>query len=295
MKKIEIDPGAGFCFGVDEVIKTAEVRLRAGEKIFGLGHMVHNAAEVRRLQELGLQTIDHQQLFGLPPGKVLFRAHGEPPETYRIAEEHGVEVIDGTCPIVAKLQQKLRKAYEKMDQENEQMVIFGKPDHPETIGLLGQVGGDALVVSTVEEVRSIDPHKKVLLFSQTTMDPESFKKVEQALEAHLKYNSGNTKYVQFKSDCTICGQMKKRKPGLSVFARQYDLMLFVSGKNSSNGKMLYEYCKSLNPVTYWISCKDEVEKKWFDKVESIGISGATSTSRAQLESVMEEVKRLITS
>jgi len=295
MKKIEIDPGAGFCFGVEEVIKTAEMQLRKGETIFGLGHMVHNAAEVKRLQELGLKTIDHQQLIGLPPGKVLFRAHGEPPETYRIAKKRGVEVIDGTCPIVAKLQQKLRKAYQNMDHDNEQMVIFGKADHPETIGLLGQVGGDALVVRTVEEVRTIDPHKKVLLFSQTTMDPESFKKVERVLEEYLKKNSSDIEYVHFKSDCTICGQMKKRKPGLSVFVRKYDVMLFVSGKNSSNGKMLYEYCLSLNPVTYWISGKEEVEKEWFDTCGSIGISGATSTSRAQLESVMEEVKKLIAS
>ena len=295
MKKIEIDPGAGFCFGVEEVIKTAEMQLRKGETIFGLGHMVHNAAEVKRLQELGLKTIDHQQLIGLPPGKVLFRAHGEPPETYRIAKKRGVEVIDGTCPIVAKLQQKLRKAYQNMDHDNEQMVIFGKADHPETIGLLGQVGGDALVVSTVEEVRTIDPHKRVLLFSQTTMDPESFKKVERALEEYLKKKSSDIEFVHFKSDCTICGQMKKRKPGLSVFARKYDVMLFVSGKNSSNGKMLYEYCLSLNPVTYWISGKEEVEKEWFDTCRSIGISGATSTSRAQLESVMEEVKKLIAS
>jgi 4-hydroxy-3-methylbut-2-enyl diphosphate reductase len=295
MIKIEIDPGAGFCFGVDEVIKTAEMRLRAGDTIFGLGHMVHNAEEVRRLQELGLQTIDHKQLSALPPGKVLFRAHGEPPETYRLAEERGVEVIDGTCPIVAKLQQKLRKAYEGMDHQNEQMVIFGKPDHPETIGLLGQVGGDALVVSTVEEVLAIDPEKKVLLFSQTTMDPESFKEVERALKEHLKRNSGKKGYKQFTSDCTICGQMKKRKPGLSAFVHRYDVMLFVSGKNSSNGRMLYEYCLSLNPVTYWISGKDEVEKQWFENCESIGISGATSTSREQLETVMEEVKKLITS
>ena len=295
MMKIDIDPGAGFCFGVEEVIKTAEMQLREGETIFGLGHMVHNAAEVKRLQELGLITIDHEQLIRLPPGKVLFRAHGEPPETYRIAKKRGVEVIDGTCPIVAKLQQKLRKAYKNMDHNREQMVIFGKADHPETIGLLGQVGGDALVVSTVEDVRTIDPHKRVLLFSQTTMDPESFKKVERALEDHLKKNSGNTEYTTFRSDCTICGQMKKRKPGLSVFARKYDVMLFVSGKNSSNGKMLYEYCLSLNPNTYWISGKEEVQREWFDSCKSIGISGATSTSRAQLESVLEEVKKLISS
>jgi len=295
MKRIEIDPGAGFCFGVEEVIKTAEMRLREGETLYGLGDMVHNAAEVKRLQILGLKTIDHHQLTKLPPGKVLFRAHGEPPETYDIAKQNGVEVIDGTCPIVARLQVKLKKAYDSMDRSTEQMVIFGKADHPETIGLLGQVNGDALVVRSVEEVTAIDPHKKVLLFSQTTMDPERFKDVERALEDHLKKNVGEKAYVHFRSDCTICGQMKKRKPGLSTFAHKYDVMLFVSGKNSSNGKMLYEYCLSLNPVTYWISGQEDVEKQWFDGYESIGISGATSTSRAQLESVLEQVKKLTAS
>jgi 4-hydroxy-3-methylbut-2-enyl diphosphate reductase len=257
--------------------------------------MVHNSEEVKRLQILGLKTIDHQQLTRLPPGKVLFRAHGEPPETYDTAKRNGVEVIDGTCPIVARLQKKLKKAYEAMDHRTEQMVIFGKPDHPETIGLLGQVNGDALVVSSVEEVTAIDPEKRILLFSQTTMDPERFSEVERALDKHLQKSSGERNYVHFRSDCTICGQMKKRKPGLSVFARRYQVMLFVSGKNSSNGKMLYEYCKSLNPATYWISGRDEVKKSWFDDCESIGISGATSTSRAQLESVLEEVKKLTAS
>jgi len=293
--KIEIDPGAGFCFGVEEVIKTAEMRLREGETLYGLGDMVHNAAEVKRLQELGLKTIDHEQLSKLPSGKVLFRAHGEPPQTYVTAREHGVEVIDGTCPIVSKLQKKLKKAYDTMDRSTEQMIIYGKPDHPETIGLLGQVNGDALVLSSVEEVSSVDPHKKVLLFSQTTMDPEHFKEVESALKEFLQKNTGDKEYVHFRSDCTICGQMKKRKPGLSTFARNYDVMLFVSGKNSSNGRMLYEYCKSLNPATHCISSKEEVKQEWFDACQSIGISGATSTSRAQLESVMEEVKKLIAS
>ncbi len=295
MKKIEIDPGAGFCFGVDEVIKTAEMRLREGETLYGLGDMVHNAAEVKRLQVLGLKTIDHEQLSKLPPGKVLFRAHGEPPETYLIAKQNGVDVIDGTCPIVAKLQIKLKKAYAAMDRNTEQMVIFGKPKHPETIGLLGQVYGDAMVVSTVEEVSAIDPRKKVLLFSQTTMDPEQFKEVEGALEMHLQKNSEGKTYIHFRSDCTICGQMKKRKPGLSTFARQYEVMLFVSGKNSSNGKMLYEYARSINPATHWISGWEEVEKQWFDTCGSIGISGATSTSRDQLDLVKEQVKKLCAS
>ncbi len=292
MIKIEIDPGAGFCFGVDEVIKTAEARLQNGEVLYGLGDMVHNAAEMKRLQVLGLKTIDHQQLTSLPPGKVLFRAHGEPPETYITAAQYGVEIIDGTCPIVARLQKKLKKAYDDMDHSKEQLVIYGKPDHPETIGLMGQVNGDAIVLSSVEGVSSIDPEKRVLLFSQTTMDPEQFKEMEKALKNYLRNTSKETKYAQFKSDCTICGQMKKRKPGLSRFARKYDLMLFVSGKNSSNGKMLYEYCLSLNPSTFWISEKEEIEKQWFEGCQSIGISGATSTSREQLESVMKQVKKL---
>lgn len=289
MAKIEIDPGAGFCFGVEEVIKTAENRLRAGEVLYGLGDMVHNAAEVERLKELGLRTINHEELNTLSPAKVLFRAHGEPPATYQLAKDRGVEIIDGTCPIVSRLQKKIRKAYSEMDPDTDQLVIFGKSDHPETIGLMGQVNGDALIVNTPEDIAAIDPNKKVWLFSQTTMDPEHFKEVEKALGKLLQKNAETGKIRHFKSDCTICGQMKKRKPGLSAFARKYDVMLFVSGKNSSNGKMLYEYCLSINPNTYWVSGAEEVQGQWFDGQQSIGISGATSTSRQQLESVLEEV------
>ena len=292
MAKIEIDPGAGFCFGVEEVIKTAENRLRAGEVLYGLGDMVHNAAEVERLKELGLRTINHEELNTLSPAKVLFRAHGEPPATYQLAKDRGVEIIDGTCPSVSRLQKKIRKAYAEMDPDTDQLVIFGKSDHPETIGLMGQVNGDALVVNTPDDIAAIDPGKKVWLFSQTTMDPEHFKEVEKALGKLLKKNAESGKIRHFKSECTICGQMKKRKPGLSAFARKYDVMLFVSGKNSSNGKMLYEYCLSINPNTYWISGAKEVQRQWFDGHQSIGISGATSTSRQQLESVLEEVLKL---
>jgi 4-hydroxy-3-methylbut-2-enyl diphosphate reductase len=295
MVRIEIDPEAGFCFGVEEVIKTAESRLRSGEVLYGLGDMVHNSSEMKRLQVLGLKTINHSQLDKLPPGKVLFRAHGEPPTTYAVAEKSGVEVIDGTCPIVARLQKKLKKAYDAMDHSAEQLVIFGKPDHPETIGLLGQVHGDALVVSSADDISAIDPEKKVIMFSQTTMDPDHFREVEAALGDYLTKSKGEAGIIQFKAECTVCGQMKKRKPELSAFARRNELMLFVSGKNSSNGKMLYEYCKSINPVTYWISESDEVDKQWLEGYDSIGISGATSTSRDQLESVMDRVKNLMTS
>jgi len=295
MIKIEIDPGAGFCFGVDQVIKTAEAQLKKGETLYGLGEMVHNGEEVSRLNKLGLKTIDHSELGELKPGKVLLRAHGEPPETYRLAREKGIEIIDGTCPIVSRLQAKIRTAYAGMDHQTQQMVIFGKADHPETIGLLGQVEQDAIVVSSVADVSGIDPSKEVLLFSQTTMDPDLFREAESGINAHLKRQMVQSDRKLLKSDCTICGQMKKRKPGLAAFAQNYDLILFVSGKNSSNGKMLYEFCASLNPDTHWISGADEINSKWFSGMESVGISGATSTSMEQLQSASDQVKKLIIS
>lgn len=285
MVNIEIDSGAGFCFGVEQVIRDAEERLQKGEEIFGLGEMVHNAAETERLQKQGLKTIDHEGMGSLKQVKVLFRAHGEPPSSYELARKNRIEIIDGTCPIVGRLQKKVKKTYETMDRRTEQLVIFGKPDHPETIGLLGQVNGDAFVVSSPEDLSGIEPGKGVHLFSQTTMDPELFREVEQALESLLVNRTGNVLH----SECTICGQMKKRKPGLASFSRRHDVILFVSGKNSSNGKMLFEYCRSINPSTYWISGVKEIDPLWFRGAGSIGISGATSTSRSQLEDVREHL------
>ena len=292
MVKIEIDPGAGFCFGVEKVINTAESHLQDGKELYGLGEMVHNASEMERLHTLGLKTINHRELLELKPERVLFRAHGEPPSTYQLAEKLRIEIIDGTCPIVSRLQKKLKNTYESMDRDREQMVIFGKSDHPETIGLLGQVNGDALVISTGEDVSKVDPGKKVYLFSQTTMDPDQFREVEDRIKALHKTTFLEQGKEKFRSDCTICGQMKKRKPGLSSFAKEQEMILFVSGKNSSNGRMLYEFCKSVNPLTYWISNGDEIDPAWLTGIKSIGISGATSTSRDQLELVLSQVKKL---
>ncbi len=286
---IEIDPGAGFCFGVEQVIRTAESHLRSGEKIYGLGEMVHNESEMERLHELGLETITHLDLTSLRPERVLFRAHGEPPSTYELTGKLKIEVIDGTCPIVLSLQKRIREVYLSMDRENQQLVIFGKPDHPETIGLVGQAEGNAEVVSSVEEAGRIDPAKEIILFSQTTMDPEEFSEVEKRLKKRSDPPAGTGK---FRSSCTICGQMKKRKPGLAAFARQHDVILFVSGPNSSNGRMLSEYCRSVNPDTYRISGAGEIDPAWFKGVSSAGISGATSTSTQQLESVARRVKKL---
>ena len=219
MVKVEIDPGAGFCFGVEKVIQTAESYLQQESVLYGLGEMVHNGSEMQRLHALGLKTINHQELLELKPGRVLFRAHGEPPSTYELAEKYQIEIIDGTCPIVSRLQKKIRSTYDSMDRDSEQLVIFGKSDHPETIGLLGQVDGDAVVVNSVEDVSKVDPEKKVYLFSQTTMDPDLFGEVEHALKELLKGFPEPYSGEAFRSDCTICGQMKKRKPGLASFAK----------------------------------------------------------------------------
>ncbi len=288
MLKIEVDQGAGFCFGVEQVIRTAESQLSKGKTVVGLGEMVHNANEMSRLHELGFQTIKHGELDQQKSGLVLFRAHGEPPSSYQLAADNQIEIIDGTCPIVLKLQQKIRRAYASMDQKKEQLVIFGKREHPETIGLLGQVNGDAIVVSSPEESHLVDPDKSVHLFSQTTMDIDLFRELEQKLQSRLSDHPTSG----FRSQCTICGQMKKRKPGLKRFARVHDVVVFVSGKNSSNGKLLYEYCLSLNARTHRISDLSELEEQWFKDADSIGVTGATSTSRTQLEAVSMQIKNL---
>jgi len=290
MTQVEIDPGAGFCYGVEKVILAAENSLRNGESLYALGQLVHNSGELKRLEKLGLKTVTHDQLGEIDSGKVLFRAHGEPPSSYRKATDLHVAVMDGTCPIVLRLQKKIRDTYLNMDREKEQLVIFGKQDHPETIGLLGQVAGDAVVVSTPREVERVDRNHRVHLFSQTTMDPGVFRKVE----ALLMDRTGHVD-AEFRSHCTICGQMKRRKPGLETFASRHEVMVFVSGRDSSNGKMLYEFCRSLNPRTFWISGPEEMKADWFKGAGTIGISGATSTSREQLEGVRNRVVEITSS
>ena len=291
MVKVEIDQAAGFCFGVEQVIRTAESQLSEGRQVVGLGEMVHNNAEMSRLHSMGFRTITHNELDQQKSAVVLFRAHGEPPSSYRLAAENQIEIIDGTCPIVLKLQQKIRKTYASMDHAREQLVIFGKRQHPETIGLLGQVEGDALVVESPEESDLVDPEKRVHLFSQTTMDIDQFRELEEKLKDRLTANAAS----RFRSLCTICGQMKKRKPALKRFAMRHDVIVFVSGKNSSNGKLLYEYCRSLNASTYWVSDGVELQSAWFEGAGSIGVTGATSTSIHQLEALGLQIRALTTS
>ncbi|MCF8227088.1 MAG: 4-hydroxy-3-methylbut-2-enyl diphosphate reductase [Bacteroidales bacterium] len=288
--KVEIDPSSGFCFGVEKAIETAEKYLDEGGEVFGLGSMVHNNDEIFRLEKRGLRTISTGDFNRIGPGKVILRAHGEPPDTYRLAKESGIHIIDATCPIVARLQKKIRKKYLELDQDNEQIVLFGKEGHPETIGLLGQTDGKAVLVTHPEDLDPVDPGKFVFLYSQTTMDPDRFRRLEENL-ATITSIAGSQR---LKSDCTICNQMKRRKPDLKRFALKQDVVIFVSGKHSSNGKMLYEYSKKHNANTHWIQSAKEIDASWLKGKKRVGISGATSTPGWQLEEVKKSIQSLIT-
>ena len=288
-KLIEIDPSAGFCFGVEKAISTAEAMLSRGEVVYGLGAMVHNKEETGRLDRMGLRTISTDDFAGITPARVILRAHGEPPSTYEKAFNHNIEIIDATCPIVTSLQKKIRNRFRELDKDHEQIVIFGKAGHPETIGLMGQTNDQAVLVTDPDETGQVDPAKKVFLYSQTTMDPERF----QQLEEKLRDIVVNRKGPGLVANCSICNQMKRRKPDLKAFARQHDLMVFVSGSASSNGRLLYEYCKKQNSNSYWIHSLEDIDPAWVQKNGSIGISGATSTPLWQLEQVKAHLESLI--
>jgi 4-hydroxy-3-methylbut-2-en-1-yl diphosphate reductase len=288
-KLIEIDPSAGFCFGVEKAIATAEEKLSQGEAVYGLGAMVHNEEETGRLDKLGLRTVTTDDFAEIGPARVILRAHGEPPSTYEKAKQHNIEIIDATCPIVISLQKKIGKKFRKLDKEQEQIVIFGKEGHPETVGLMGQTNGEAVLVTDPEETGQVDPQKKIFLYSQTTMDPEEFKLLEERL-AKMAAVSERTGLV---ANCSICNQMKRRKPDLKAFALKHELMIFVSGSASSNGAMLYAYCKKHNSNSHWIHRVEEIDPSWVLEKGSIGISGATSTPLWQLEQVKAHLESLI--
>ncbi|MEX0981638.1 MAG: 4-hydroxy-3-methylbut-2-enyl diphosphate reductase [Bacteroidales bacterium] len=288
-KLIEIDPSAGFCFGVEKAISTAEEMLSRGEVVFGLGAMVHNEEETGRLNQQGLKTISTDDFAGIAPARVIFRAHGEPPSTYKKAKENGIEIIDATCPIVTSLQKKIRKRFRALDKETEQIVIFGKEEHPETVGLMGQTNGEAVLVTDPEETAQVDTAKKIYLYSQTTMDPDQFIKLEE----RLREIAGVSECTGMVANCSICNQMKRRKPDLKKFALKHDLMIFVSGSASSNGKMLFGYCKKQNSNSHWIHSVEEIDPAWVQTEGSIGISGATSTPLWQLEQVKAHLESLI--
>ena len=285
--KIEIDNRSGFCFGVVNAIQKAEEEIAKSKSLFCLGEIVHNSEEVERLKSIGLKTITHNDLDSLSGKNVLLRAHGEPPETYKKALEKGINLIDASCPVVLKLQVKVREGWIRMKEMDGQVVIFGKKGHAEVIGLLGQTKGEAIIVQTAEDISSIDFSKPIELFSQTTMSPDKYKELANTIEQRLKETHGSKTY-HLNIHNSICGQVANRKEELIKFSSQHDVILFVSGKKSSNGRMLYEVCKSVNPRTYFLSSPQELDGSWLTSAESVGICGATSTPMWLMEEVAKE-------
>jgi len=291
---VEIDQESGFCFGVVTAITKAEQQLDAsGETLYCLGDIVHNAREVERLERRGLITITHERLAELHGAKVLLRAHGEPPSTYELARRNGIEIIDATCPVVLRLQQRIRSAYEKGVMARAQglsaplIVIYGKRGHAEVNGLVGQTDGEAVVVQDLSELDSVDLSGDVLLFSQTTKSVPGFMQVVEAIRLRKEWDGGKFEYFD-----TICRQVANRIDHLRRFAASHEVIVFVSGAKSSNGKVLCEVCRSENPRTHLVGDESEIDPRWFDGAESVGICGATSTPRWLMANVAERISGL---
>lgn len=287
MTKIEIDEKSGFCFGVTTAIKKAEEELEKYGTLYCLGDIVHNSKEMERLKEMGLTTIDHEQFKELKNVRVLLRAHGEPPETYRIAKENNIEIIDATCPVVLKLQKRIKQEYTNGDNKKKQIIIYGKRGHAEVLGLVGQTDGNAKVIQSIEEARTLDFSTNTYLYSQTTKSLEGFNKVTDYIRENIKEN------VDFKYYDTICRQVANRMPDISHFASEHELIYFVSGKKSSNGKMLYEECLKVNPNSKLIEDESEVVESDIINCSSIGICGATSTPKWLMEKVKDKIELIL--
>lgn len=288
--KIEIDEHSGFCFGVVTAIKKAEEELSKGDVLYCLGDIVHNGSEVKRLEEAGLVTIDHEQFAKLHDVKVLLRAHGEPPATYEMAKRNNITLIDATCPVVLMLQKRIKTEYDT-EGDKSRIVIFGKKGHAEVNGLVGQTDNKAIVIESPSEVSKVGLDKDISLFSQTTKPLDEYNEVAESLREGLKQNGG----YSLKFNDTICRQVANRIPNIFNFAKVHDLIIFVSGKKSSNGKSLFAECHRANERSYFISSADELEAVWFaDDVKSIGVCGATSTPKWLMEKVADRIKEIIT-
>lgn len=274
MYNIEIDKESGFCFGVTTAIRKAEEELSKGTPLYCLGDIVHNGQECERLKAMGLVTINHEEYAKLKNVKVLLRAHGEPPETYRIAAENNIEIIDATCPVVLRLQKRIKQEYTSKELGREkQIVIYGKNGHAEVLGLVGQTNGEAIVIEKIEEVNKIDLNKDVRLYSQTTKSLDEFRQIVSYIEENIN-PSASFQYFD-----TICRQVANRMPNIRKFAASHDVILFVCGQKSSNGKILYHECREVNPRTYQVDKPEDIDKCWFENAKSIGICGATSTPK----------------
>ena len=289
---VEIDKQSGFCFGVQNAVEIAEKALLKGERVFSLGPIVHNDKEVDRLSSLGLASIDREEFRDLKNCKVLIRAHGEPPETYDIAEKNNITIIEATCPIVKRLQSKIRETWIRTREGNGQVVIFGKPGHAEVVGLLGQINNEGILISGDEDFSKIDISKPVYLFAQTTMSVKEYSNLADILRKMLEENGIADPGKNLVVNKTICGQVSNREPHLKEFAKKHDTIIFVSGRESSNGKMLYSVCKNVNPDTHFVSSHEELDKSWFIDKNSVGICGATSTPKWLIENIRDIISNI---
>ena len=292
MLNIEIDNGSGFCFGVTTAIQKAEEELARGNKLYCLGDIVHNGMECERLREMGLITINHDEMAQLHDAKVLLRAHGEPPETYELARQNNIEIIDATCPVVLQLQKRIKRQYDSNNQPESpsqsvksaaQIVIFGKKGHAEVLGLVGQTHSNAIVIEHFDEVSQLDFSRDIYLYSQTTKSLDEFHRIIEYIQEHI------SPHATFKSFDTICRSVANRMPNISQFASRHDLILFVCGRKSSNGKVLFEECRRINPNTHLIEGPAEINPQWLENIKTVGICGATSTPKWLMEQCRDAI------
>ena len=283
---IEIDEGSGFCFGVTRAIGKAEEELSNGKKLYCLGDIVHNGKECSRLQQMGLETIGHAEYNNLHDANVLLRAHGEPPSTYQKALENNIHIIDATCPVVLHLQERIRKEYLADTKHEKQIVIFGKNGHAEVLGLVGQTEGSAIVMESPEEVERLDFNRDICLYSQTTKSLDGFRTIVEYIKEHISENA------TFKYADTICRQVANRMPHIREFASRHDVILFVCGKKSSNGRVLFSQCLDVNARSYMIDAASEIDPDWLQNYSSVGICGATSTPKWLMEECKVRIQEL---
>src|SRR6478735_164867 len=288
--EIVIDKNSGYCFGVEFAIQMAEDEMQEVDELYCLGDIVHNSMEVNRLYDKGLRIIDHEQLKNLHDCKVLIRAHGEPPETYQIALQNNIELVDASCPVVLKLQNRVKHAYDSIAGEKGQIVIYGQQGHAEVIGIAGQTRDEAIIVTTEEDLDKIDFSRPVTFFSQTTKSTKGFYHIKSLLEERILAAQGTLD--NFDANDSICRQVSNREPHLLKFANQHDVIVFVSGKKSSNGKALYAVCQRENPQSYFVENEEELEAAWFKNANSVGICGATSTPMWLMQQVSDSIREI---
>lgn len=284
---IEIDQGSGFCFGVTRAIGKVEEELSKTDRLYCLGDIVHNGKECDRLQQMGLVTINHEQMRQMHNVKVLLRAHGEPPSTYVLARDRSINLIDATCPVVLHLQERIKKEYNADPEHKKQIVIFGKNGHAEVLGLVGQTEETAIIIESADEVEKLDFTRDICLYSQTTKPLDEFRKIVDYVQQHISPEATFTFYD------TICRQVANRMPNIRNFALKHDVVLFVCGKKSSNGRVLFNECRKANPRSYMIDTASEIDVRWLQGCSSIGICGATSTPKWLMEECKIRIEQLL--